>query len=310
MTAAGDKAPAGACLTEGDVPPTPLEHSSALSELAGFDVWLKREDLFPLYGGGSKGRKTAALADELSYRPDVIISVGGIHSNHIRSCSALAHHIGAALDLVVHSTGGQARHAELEEALGTRTLQLCTPDAVANELRELQVAAQLRGERVLVVPGGGHHAPGVLAYQRVGRALLEQCEELDLRPGVVALPSGTGGTQAGLIAGLSKTSDPPRVVGISVGRDKTRGIPPILEALEWVGFRTPTAESVQFVDSLLGRGYGSTTPSLRRAVDVVRSLAGLEADPVYTGRMFEALLAGVPELTPAAGTACVLVVTA
>jgi len=288
---------------------TPLEPAPKLADAVGFPVFLKREDLYTGFGGGSKGRKTAALAASLRIPPEVVISVGSMHSNHLRSCSTWAHEAGAHLDVVVHPTAGSvpdARH--LRDALGAREVLVREPAKIREGLNSLVTQALARGERPLVVQGGGHHLPGTAAYREVALRLERQCADQGVRAGVVVAPSGTGGTQAGLLVGVSQWTSPASVVGVSVGRRRENALPPIIEAASWLG-HIPDQRSLHFVDDYLGPGYGFIERTLAAACRWAGDLTGLRIDPVYTGRVFEALYRAHPLLTPHPGQACIVVVT-
>ena len=72
--------------------PTPLEYARRLSaHLGGPDIWIKRDDLLGLAGGGNKTRKLEFLvADALARGADTLITVGAVQSNHCRLTAAAA----------------------------------------------------------------------------------------------------------------------------------------------------------------------------------------------------------------------------
>ena len=72
--------------------PTPiqsLENFAAL--LGGPELWMKRDDLTGLEGGGNKTRKLEFLVgNALSQGADMLVTVGAIQSNHTRQTAAAA----------------------------------------------------------------------------------------------------------------------------------------------------------------------------------------------------------------------------
>ncbi len=72
--------------------PTPLHPLNNLGAiLSGPQLWMKRDDLTGLEGGGNKTRKLEFLVgDALSQRCDMLITVGAIQSNHTRQTAAAA----------------------------------------------------------------------------------------------------------------------------------------------------------------------------------------------------------------------------
>ncbi|MCP4707184.1 MAG: pyridoxal-phosphate dependent enzyme, partial [Planctomycetes bacterium] len=66
--------------------PTPIEKLERFSrELGGPTIYIKRDDLLGLAGGGNKTRKLEYLvADALNQGADTLITIGAIQSNHCR----------------------------------------------------------------------------------------------------------------------------------------------------------------------------------------------------------------------------------
>src|SRR5215467_11959093 len=83
--------------------PTPIQHLSRLSKLLGdVDIYVKRDDVMGLGGGGSKLRKLEFLLGEaLAQGADTIVTVGARQSNHARLTAAAAARVGLACELVL-----------------------------------------------------------------------------------------------------------------------------------------------------------------------------------------------------------------
>src|SRR3954453_979393 len=81
--------------------PTPIQRLSGLTRhLGGPELWIKRDDLTGLAGGGNKTRKLEYLvADALASGADTLVTVGAIQSNHTRQTAAAAARVG--LDCVL-----------------------------------------------------------------------------------------------------------------------------------------------------------------------------------------------------------------
>ena len=71
---------------------TPIEKLSRLSaELNGPIIYMKRDDLLGLAGGGNKTRKLEfVVADALEKGADTLITCGAVQSNHCRLTLAAA----------------------------------------------------------------------------------------------------------------------------------------------------------------------------------------------------------------------------
>ena len=105
------------------------------------------------------------------------------------------------------------------------------------------------------------------------------------------MADGSGGTHAGLLAGLGASSAT-RVVGVDVGtRPDLDEIVPALaaEAARTAG-RTEAASTHVIVDhDHVGDGYGLLSDECASAIRVVAQAEGILLDPVYSGKAMAAL---------------------
>src|ERR671913_1243679 len=89
------------------VSPTPVQSMDRLGAALGLTtgrLWVKRDDLTGLGGGGNKVRKLEYLcADALAAGADVLVTGGGPQSNHVRMTAAAANRLG--LDCAVVMAG-------------------------------------------------------------------------------------------------------------------------------------------------------------------------------------------------------------
>jgi len=72
--------------------PTPVHILDRLTaDLTGPQLWIKRDDLTGLAGGGNKTRKLEFLVgDAVRRQADTLLTVGAIQSNHTRQTAAAA----------------------------------------------------------------------------------------------------------------------------------------------------------------------------------------------------------------------------
>ena len=106
------------------------------------------------------------------------------------------------------------------------------------------------------IPGGGHSPLGAVTYADAVEELAQQCS--GQQPDVIVVASGTGTTQAGLLAGIERRGWTTRVIGISVARKNPRGHDVTREAyqearqhLNLIGDPLP----VEVRDDWIGPGY-------------------------------------------------------
>jgi D-cysteine desulfhydrase family pyridoxal phosphate-dependent enzyme len=263
--------------------PTPVDDAPRLSETLGVRVCVKRDDLTGLGMGGNKARKLVRLcAEAVAQGSDVLVTGGGVQSNHVRQTAAAA----ARLGLDAHVVLGGARDDDLRVPAGNVLLDVlfgasiecvAADDYDGIERAITDTAARLRaaGRTPYAIPIGGASPPGVAAYTDAARELRAQRPDVD----VVFVADGSGGTHAGLLAGWQKGG--PRVIGVDVG---TR--PDLAAAIARMSGTTQTPE----IDHAhVGPGYGRVDD---RTIDALRLAARTEAlvlDPVYTAKAMAAL---------------------
>ena len=197
--------------------PTPLERAPRLAVALGLgddDLWVKRDDLTGLGGGGNKVRKLEWLAGTaLAQGATTLVTSGAPQSNHARLTAAAGARLGMEVVLVLagEPTGSESGNLALDGILGARVVrvgELSLPqiDEVAQEVAE---GLRSSGSVPAVIPFGGSSVLGAQGYVDAGRELLAQAPDLDTA--VVAV--GSGGTMAGLVHALGAD----RVFGVDCG---------------------------------------------------------------------------------------------
>ncbi len=284
--------------------PTPLEPLPRLSaHLGGPNLWVKRDDLLGLAGGGNKTRKLEFLvADALEHGADTLVTTGAVQSNHCRLTLAAAVHEGLSCRLVIEERvpGSYDAHASgnnfLFDLLGVEAVTVVpsgTDLAAAMEKVAAEVAAL--GRKAYVIPGGGSNALGALGYVACAQELMQQAFEAGLNVAHLVTASGSGGTHSGIVAGLTGTSAGVPVTGISVRAARAPQEEKILglacATAELAGSeRMPTAADVAVLDDYVGEGYSIPTPGMVEAVKLFARLGGVLLDPVYTGKAAAGLI--------------------
>ena len=280
--------------------PTPLEPLDRLAAALGKPVgtlWVKRDDLTALGGGGNKARKLEHLcADALYQGCDTLVTGGGPQSNHVRMTAAAANRLGLSCAVVVagERPATPTGNLVLDELFGAGMAWLGGEGELRyGEVEAAIVAAAARleseGRRPYAIPIGGANAVGALGYVRAAQELQAQAPSLDW----VVLADGSGGTHAGLAAGLG---DHRFVLGVDVGaRDDLDGAVPALAeaAAALAGLPAPAcgAGPPSIDHDQAGPAYGAPTDAAREAVLMAARLEGLILDPVYTGKAMAGLVA-------------------
>ena len=82
--------------------PTPLQRLDRLSDRYGRGIWMKRDDLTGLAVSGNKIRKLEySLAEARQNQANVIVTCGGIQSNHCRATAILGAQLGFRVHLLL-----------------------------------------------------------------------------------------------------------------------------------------------------------------------------------------------------------------
>ncbi len=281
--------------------PTPIQPLLRLSKkLGGPALWIKRDDLTGLAGGGNKTRKLEFLVGAaLAAGADSLITTGAIQSNHCRQTAAAAASAGLHCHLVLSGQPPEipVGNLLLDRLLGAEIIW-CEPHQRMARLAALADELRASGGHPYAIPYGGSDPVGAAGYALAAEELHFQVRERGLSLDAVVIPSSSGGTQAGLIAGCAAIGWQIPIIGVSIE-------PAATELSHFVaGLATSTAarlgtpcgitESEVLVDDgFLGDGYAVMGDLEREAIFELARTEGILVDPVYTGRAFGALLAWV-----------------
>ncbi|RPE40824.1 1-aminocyclopropane-1-carboxylate deaminase [Streptomyces sp. Ag109_O5-1] len=267
----------------------------------GVRLLLKRDDLIHPDLIGNKWRKLVPNIEAAAGRP--VLTFGGAYSNHLRATAAAGRLLG-------FPTTGVVRGEELAGRPLNPSLARCAADgmrlhfvdrpAYRRKAEPEVLAALLRAagaEDAYVVPEGGSNAAAVRGCRALG-------EELRGRADVVAVACGTGGTLAGLAAGLGPDR---RALGV-----------PVLKG----GFLAGEIARLQ-VEAFGGRrgqwslderfhfgGYGRTTPELHAFAEDFEDRHGVRVERLYVAKLLYGLVTMAQQGAFGRGTAVAAVITA
>lgn len=254
-------------------------------------VQVKRDDLFPVAGGGNKGRKIARIFHgSLPEGCDAIITNGSTQSNHTRVCAVMAAELGLEVHLALHGSKEELARPDgnlLIALLAGAKIYVVEPSEIGPTIDKIFHELKEAGKTPFIIPGGAHCLEGALAYA-------DAVDEIEELPDVIILASGTGATQAGILAGLDRRKAGTKVIGVSVARRNPRGGDVVLdsyrEAKAYLGLDDVPEREVVFDDRWTYGGYGKTDDSLLQTICYVARQTGLILDPTYTGKAFAAML--------------------
>lgn len=287
--------------------PTPLEPLERLSALLGGPrIWIKRDDCTGVATGGNKARKLEfLLADALKAGADTIVTTGATQSNHVRQTAALSAKLGLEFVALLERrrttdepSFNENGNVFLDRLFGAST-RIVPGGTDMRELMERTVE-ELRaaGRRPYPIPTGGSNPIGALGYVEAAGELLDQAARMGLEIDEILHPSGSAGTQAGLVVGLAARGRPIPVLGFSVGKPRAELEPIVLDmakqTAEHAGLAvTIDPEAVRVDSDYVGGGYALPTPDMTEAVKLVARCEGILLDPVYTGKAMAGLIARI-----------------
>lgn len=281
--------------------PTGLHRLPRLSAwLGGPTVWLKRDDQTGLTGGGNKTRKLEFLvADALQQGADTLVTGGSVQSNHCRLTLAASIAEGMHCHLVLQELDlpepgeGASGNRFLFELLEAEVTVIEPGDS--RDLTMTRCAERLRaeGRKPYVIPTGGSNAVGSAGYVAAAVELVHQAHECGLFFEHLVCASSSGGTHAGLVAGLHALQSGVQVTGVAVEHQENHE--ELVHELATrtsahVGVTPPPPGAIEVLRGYEGTGYSHPTAEMREAVQQFARLEGVLLDPVYTGKAAAGLI--------------------
>jgi len=282
--------------------PTPFEKLKTLPgelRLPGF--YMKRDDQTGLAFGGNKTRKLEYIvADALDKRADVLITWAGVQSNWCRQTAAACKMYGIKPVLVLGKTDPRPVDIDgnllLDEILGA-DVRLVEPDQDRMKIVEHIVQEEKsKGHKPYVVAVGGSRSGydmeqpiGAMGYTQAFLEIYNDARQRKIKIKYIIHPTGSGGTQAGLVVGAKAVDPNIKVIGISVSGGKASiqknvaAISTDLAQTLGLDFTVSPDEVVAF-DDYVGEGYGKLTDETVEAIRTTAQKEGILLDPVYTGK--------------------------
>ena len=251
--------------------------------------------------GGNKSRKLEYLTgDALAHGATVLISEGAAQSNHARQTAAAAVLAGLKCVLVLDTRRGSDRTGNLllDELMGAEVRLVSGSGERKAEMARAVEELEASGETPYLIPTGGSVPIGALGYVDCIAELMDQLNAFSLRPKRLYFPTGSQGTQAGLVAGAMVAGAPFEVRGVAVEATTTElvaeAVPLTNETLALLGSdRTVTTADISIDDRHVGEGYAIPTKAGMEAIGLLARTQAIVLDPVYTGKAMAGLIADV-----------------
>lgn len=287
--------------------PTRISKLERLSLELNSNIYIKRDDQTGSEYSGNKIRKLEYSVNEaISMGCDLLITTGGIQSNHCRATVAVATFLGmksAVLLRVSHEKPNPEVDGNyfLDKLLGA-DVKFCFPEEYHDSRDQImeQMAQEYRkqGYKPYIIPEGASNGVGSLGYYFAMKEILKQEKEMGITFDTIVVATGSGGTAAGLniankILGLGK-----RVIGMCVCDDNDyfqkriskmaeEALPYLLKIEEITKEQAAIhflPKEIEMIDGYVGIGYALSRPEELEFIKKIAQLEGLILDPVYTGK--------------------------
>lgn len=270
--------------------PTPLQ----TTEFEGRKFLIKRDDLTGVELSGNKVRKLEYLLYQAKKeKAEYVFTCGGEQSNHARATAIAASKLGMKTKLFLWgkdrpNSGG---NLFLDKISGAEIFFMNRKNyGFVNEImQEESEILRSRGKNVYVIPEGGSTTLGIKGYISFVDELAKQTD-LSKLDGVL-LAAGTGGTAAGILAGLAQRKNNVNVYAVNVLYNKsviTKKITQLAQAAV-LDFRLKNEvkpERLTILDGYSEEGYKKITENKLQLISKFFKETGILLDPAYTGKAF------------------------
>lgn len=282
--------------------PTKIEKLERLSEkLGGPQIYIKRDDQTGTEISGNKVRKLEfAVKEAMDQGCDLLITCGGIQSNHARATAAVAAKLGLKSYLVLLGSGEEEIDGNcfLDKLLGANIKFVNVEDYVNKRMdimKDIKEEMSKKGYKPYIIPMGASNGIGTFGYYKAMEEIIDQEKQMGIKFDAVVVATGSGGTYAGLFYGNKVNGDTKKVYGVNVSNDEEHFKNEISNILhESFGYTKSPVEfskdEINIIDGYVGRGYALSTPKELEFIHQLAKLEGVILDPVYTGKAMYGLV--------------------
>ncbi len=290
--------------------PTPIEYLPQISDDLGIELYIKRDDLTPLAMGGNKLRKLEFLLnDALNQGATLLLTVGGVQTNHGRLTCAAANKYGlkGAIISVGEYPGELSANLLLDGMMGSdvwiknNEAGKTEDELYASAITKVTKYYEDLGEKVYFIPLGGSNEIGALGYYECAIEIYNQIKESNLNNCRLVSAVGSMGTYMGLFAGIKNENLPINLTGICIS-PKSDPAEIALDYYERIAKRfslsykasrkdfLPSEDSLGLLTDYDRGAYNNPCEEVRKAMYYMAQKEAIILDPCYTGKAFAGLL--------------------
>lgn len=275
--------------------PTKIEKLERLSKkLDGPNIFIKRDDQTGSEISGNKVRKLEfAVQEALDQGCDLLITCGGIQSNHARATAAVAAKLGLASCLVLRTDKEKEKidgNYFLDKILGARIKFITSQEYKEHRMEimeDIKKELTKEGYKPYIIPEGASNGIGTFGYYNAMEEIIQQEKEMGIKFDAVVISVGSGGTYGGLFLANKAMNHGAKIYGVNVCNDeeyfKNQIDKVIKESLTYVDEAVEfTKDEINIIDGYVGRGYALSRPEEIEFIHELAKLEGVILDPVYT----------------------------
>jgi D-cysteine desulfhydrase len=211
-----------------------------------------------------------------------------LQSNHARATAAAAAKLGMRCVLIVNGAPQEraTANALLDRLLGAEIEYIASRDERAAASERVMNRLRDEGRNPFFLPLGASTPTGAFGFVAAIGELVGQ----GVVPDVIVHASSSGGTQAGIVAGVALYGLNTRVIGVSAD-DPAASIQSTVQRIirGIAGLETFEGE-ITVDDTRVGGGYGVPTEASREAQELAARTEALFVDHTYTAKAFAAMI--------------------
>lgn len=276
--------------------PTPIFPLSYIkNELKDIKIFIKRDDYTGTEVSGNKVRKLEfSLKEAMDLKSNVIITCGGIQSNHCRATASIAASLGLKSHLILRGSETTPSDGNffLDKLFGAN-ITFIDNDDYSNHRGQIMDSIknqyESKGEKAYIIPEGASNGIGMFGYYNAFLEILEQEKSLGISFDTICITEGSGGTYAGLYAANEILNKKKKIMAFNIynkNADAKGEIKKIIEEALLIGRSDHKInyDNVLVNSDYVGEGYGICSKENIEFIKEFAQKTGIVLDPVYMGK--------------------------
>ena len=264
--------------------PSPLhELKLPLFDEKEVNVWIKRDDLIHDEISGNKWRKLKYNIEGFQKGTyNAILTFGGAYSNHILATAKVGFDYQIPTIAIIRGEEQLPLNPTLKRSkeLGMQIHYVSrTEYREKNTIQFLKKVKEQFGN-VYMIPEGGGNKEGVVGCKDI-------VNEIDQDFDYILTDCGTGATLAGISLALTANQ---KAIGTPVLKGGDFILDEVKNYFELLNEDTSKIKNIELVTDYHFGGYAKHKPELIEFMRLFYTQTGIKTDPVYTGKLFFALM--------------------